>query len=127
LRRSPGSDYQFNEHFAAEQERTASAWAVTYVWRKKKRDVREEPTRVFTVGDLQEVVDLARAAGLFDDAPVWVQTRRGRKLRREVAEMRLGTVDWLDPADDYRVLLLVARSQWRPRDPAGGAPRRRAI
>jgi hypothetical protein len=95
------------------------------MWRNKKRDVREEPTRAFTVGDLQEVLDLARAAGLFDDAPVWVQTRRGRKLRREVAEMRLGTVDWLDPADDYRVLLLVARSQWRPRDPTG-SPRRRA-
>jgi hypothetical protein len=98
---------------------------VSDVWRKKQREVREEPTRVFTVGDLQEVVDLARAAGLFDDAPVWVQTRRGRKMRREIAEMRLGTVDWLDPADDYRVLLLVARSQWRRRDATGGVPNRK--
>ena len=70
---------------------------------------------MFTVGDLQEVLDAARLAGLYDDAPVWVQTRRGRRHRRFVAEMRLGTVDWLDPTDDFRVLLLVARSQWKLR------------
>jgi hypothetical protein len=86
------------------------------VVRKKIRNQREDPTRAFTVGDLQEVIDLARAAGLYDDAPVWVQTRRGRRFRRYIAEMRLGTVDWLRPVDDYRVLLLVARSQWRPRE-----------
>jgi hypothetical protein len=83
--------------------------------RRKGHTERENPTRVFTVGDLQEAVDAARLAGLHDDAPVWVQTRRGRRERREVAEMRLATVDWLDPADDFRVLLLVARKQWRPR------------
>jgi hypothetical protein len=80
----------------------------------RKRE-REHPTRQFTVGDLQEVVDLARAAGLSDGAPVWVQTRRGRRNRRFVSEMRLGSVDWIDPADDFRVLLLVARSEWRLR------------
>lgn len=80
----------------------------------RKRE-REHPTRQFTVGDLQEVVDLAKAAGLVDDAPVWVQTRRGRRNRRFVSEMRLGSVDWIDPADDFRVLLLVARSEWRLR------------
>jgi hypothetical protein len=81
---------------------------------RRKRE-REHPTRQFTVGDLQEVVDLAKSSGLADDAPVWVQTRRGMRHRRFVSEMRLGSVDWLDPADDYRVLLLVARSEWRLR------------
>jgi hypothetical protein len=76
---------------------------------------REQPERVFTVGDLQEAVDRAHAAGLGDDAPVYVQTRRGLRNRRFVAEMRLADVDWLDPADNYRVLLLVARRDWRLR------------
>jgi hypothetical protein len=81
----------------------------------RRQTEREQPTRVFTVGDLQEVVDLARVHGLYDDAPVWVQTRRGRRRRRFVSEIRLGAVEWLDPADDFRVLLLVARSQWKSR------------
>ena len=82
-------------------------------WRRTPE--REKPTRVFTVGDLQEVVDLARAHGLYDDAPVWVQTRWGRRRRRIISEIRLGAVEWLEPDDDFRVLLLVARSQWKPR------------
>jgi hypothetical protein len=82
--------------------------------RVRKHD-RESPTRAFTVGDLQEAVELARASGLGEDARVFVQTRRGRRNRRYVAEMRLASVDWLDPADDYRVLLLVSRRQWRLR------------
>ena len=80
----------------------------------RKRE-REHPTRNFTVGDLQELVELARASGLRDDAPVYVQTRLGLRRRRFVAEMRLGSVDWLDPTDDFRVLLLVARREWRLR------------
>ena len=80
-----------------------------------RKHEREHPTRQFTVGDLQEVVDLAHASGLGDDTLVYVQTRRGRRRRRFVSEMRLGSVDWLDPADDFRVVLLVARSEWRRR------------
>jgi hypothetical protein len=80
-----------------------------------RKQEREHPTRPFTVGDLQEAVDLAHASGLSDDAAVFVQTRLGRRRRRFVAEMRLGSVDWIDPADDYRVLLLVTRSEWRRR------------
>jgi hypothetical protein len=82
---------------------------------RRRKNVREQPDRVFTLGDLQEAVDLARASGLADDAPVWVQTRRGRRDRRYVSEMRLASVDWLDPADDFRVVLLVARRNWRLR------------
>lgn len=80
-----------------------------------RKKVREEPARVFTVGDLAEAVERAKAVGLRDDAPVYVQTRRGLRHRRFIAEMRLSDVDWLNPADDYRVLLLVARRDWRLR------------
>lgn len=81
----------------------------------KRRKRREEPTRVFTVGDLQEAVDRARASGLGDDAPAYVQTRWGLRSRRHVVEIRLADVDWLDPADNFRVLLLVTRRDWRVR------------
>jgi hypothetical protein len=77
---------------------------------------REEPARVFTVGDLQEAVDRAHAVGLGDDAPVYVQTRFGRRLRRWVTEMRRADVDWLDPTDNFRVVLLVTRSDWKRRE-----------
>jgi hypothetical protein len=64
---------------------------------------------------LQEAVDRAHAVGLGDDAAVYVQTRTGRRRRRFVAEMRRADVDWIEPADNFRVLLLVTRSDWRPR------------
>jgi hypothetical protein len=80
-----------------------------------RRKRREDPTRVFTVGDLQEAVDRARASGLGDDAPVYAQTRWGLRGYRHVVEIRLADVDWLDPADNFRVLLLVTRRDWRVR------------
>jgi len=80
-----------------------------------RKKVREDPARVFTVGDLAEAVDRARAVGLADDTPVFAQTRRGFRNRRFIAEMRLCDVDWLNPADDFRVLLLVTRREWRLR------------
>jgi hypothetical protein len=80
-----------------------------------RKKVREDPTRVFTVGDLAEAVERARAVGLADDCPVFVQTRLGYRKRRYISEMRLSDVDWLNPADDFRVLLLVARREWRLR------------
>ena len=70
---------------------------------------------MFTVGDLAEAVERAKAVGLRDDTPVFVQTRRGPRHRRYIAEMRLCDVDWLNPADDFRVLLLVTRREWRRR------------
>jgi hypothetical protein len=80
-----------------------------------RRKGRREPLRAFTLGDLREALVRAADAGLGDDAPVFVQTRRGLRNRRFVSEMRLASVDWLDPADDYRVLLLVTQPDWRLR------------
>jgi hypothetical protein len=81
------------------------------------RRERETPTRVFTLGDLDEAVHKGRAVGLGDATPVYVQTRRGRRRRRFVSEARLVDVDWLDPADNERVLIVVARAEWRRRYP----------
>jgi hypothetical protein len=80
-----------------------------------RKKPREDPVRVFRLGDLSEAVDRARSAGLGDDTPVYAQTRRGMRNRRYIAELRLSDVDWLNPADDFRVLLLVTRRDWRPR------------
>jgi hypothetical protein len=89
-----------------------SAYRGAVLGRKK---VREDPVRVFTVGDLAEAVDRAKAVGLGDAARVYVQSRRGLRRRRYIAELRLSDVDWLNPADDFRVLLLVTRREWRLR------------
>ncbi len=87
-----------------------------YRWRVPlRKKVREDPVRTFTVGDLSEAVDRARAVGLRDDALVYVQRRRGLRRRRYIAEVRLSDVDWLNPADDFRVVLLVTRRDWRLR------------
>ena len=76
---------------------------------------REAPTRTFTVGDLGDAVAKAYAAGMRDDALVLIQARRGVLHRRYLAEVRLDAVDWLQPTDNERVFLLVARRQWRRR------------
>jgi hypothetical protein len=82
----------------------------------RERTTDDGSSPPITLGGLRAAVDRAYDIGLRDDSPVVAQTRRGWRRRRYVASVRLGDIDWLQPADDGRALILVTRLPWRRRD-----------